>query len=323
MPRIQLLNGNRKRNFGLFTAILLLSSIFSVVISSSVLFALPGTPGPLQPNIFDEYFTYAAVTPFDTDNDDLNDAARVEYDVDTEGLSEEVKVIMNVYNSSAVIIKTYSETFRVVHEIEITPRYFEFYAQYTDNYNFSLELYDLTHDEKENNGLNEEALPSPVLLQVNTSEYQIFVDTYPLDEDNNGYYDDVIIKVTDSLNYTLEDVEIYVDGYFSGYTDANGLYNYYNLSRGIHEIDALYGGYHDNEEFRSEGIGINQPLYADADPYDQDADGYDDDVIIYSLGPNYVAVPGALVYIDWMLVGVTNRGGMFYGYDFEIGFHYV
>ncbi len=323
MQKYHITNRKRNRYFGLFTVMILLISIFAIVIPSTTLFAQPEGPKPFQPNIFDEYFTYATVIPFDTDNDDLNDAARVEYDVDTEGVSEEVQVIMHVYNSSAVIIKNYSETFRVVHEIEITTRYFEFYAQYTDNYNFSLELYDLTHDEKENNGLNEEALPSPVLLQVNISEYQIFVDTNPLDEDNNGYYDDVIIKVTDSLNYTLEGVEIYVDGYFSGYTDVNGLYYYYNLSRGIHEIDALYGGYHDNEEFRSEGIGINQPLYADADPYDQDADGYDDDVIIYSLGPNYVAVPGALVYIDWMLVGFTNLNGMFYGYDFEIGFHYV
>ncbi len=78
MHKKLLITRNRSKNLRLFVVIILISSIFTAVLPTATIFAQPPAPEPFQPDLFDEYFTYANVIVFDTDNDGLSDGVETD-----------------------------------------------------------------------------------------------------------------------------------------------------------------------------------------------------------------------------------------------------
>ena len=200
-------------------------------------------------------------------------------------------------------------------------QYFDYYAKYSDHYNFSLRLYDTTHNTKENYGNNYEI--SKIWLSPYKPGYDITVTAVAFDRDSDGFNDDVMVKVKDVYGFYVENAAVYIDGSLKGYTGENGTLSSANYPRGYHEVDVFYHRVHANTDFKSEGNGIPEPFLVDCDPMDFEGDGTKNDVRITVLRENAVPLRNAEVFIDNNLYGNTRADGTLYAGNFEEGFHYV
>lgn len=299
------------------------SLIIILLLLSMFVVTLPVTEVAAQPDGF-EYFVHSEtdLQRIDDDMDGYFDTARLYYDVDSTTVYAEIKVVCTVTDlNTSKLVKELSDTYIIFRNIDIKETFFEFKTSYTGVFNFSLTVYDVVHNHQE---YGSNVYPAGYIsLEINPYSYRLIADATSYDADGDGYNDDVKVKVTDTYNRTLSDVPIYIDGEFDGNTNQDGILFDFNHPRGIHEVDAFYSGLHANTDFKSEGTGEQVLAYVDADPLDEDFDGYFDDVVIKAYGYNYYPLPNADVYIDRMYYGTTNQQGIFYAYNFDIGFHNV
>ena len=299
------------------------SLIIILLMLSMFVVTLPVTEVAAQPDGF-EYFVHSEtdLQRIDDDMDGYFETARLYYDVDSTTVYAEIKVVCKVTDlNTSKLVKELSDTYTIFRNIDIKETFFDFKTSYTGVFNFSLTVYDVRHNHQEYG--NNVYPAGTISLEINPYRYQLIADATSYDADGDGYNDDVRVKVTDTYNRTLSDVPIYVNGEFEGNTNQDGIFLDFNLPRGIHEVDAFYGGLHANTDFKSEGTGEQVMAYADADPLDDDFDGYYDDVVIKAYAYNYYPLPNADVYIDWMYYGTTNQQGILYAYNFAVGFHNV
>ncbi|UCH89088.1 MAG: PKD domain-containing protein [Thermoplasmata archaeon] len=274
------------------------------------------------PDPFNEYFDSVEAVPLDSNGDGKNDSVRINYTVYTTGLTASVEVILDVFNSSGGLVASYSDTF-IIHRGNYIRYYrtFDYYAKYTDYFNFSMRLYDAKNNNKENGGLNRE-IPK-IWLSPYREAYEIYVKASLFDRDSDGFRDDVRITVTDLYNLRVPDVAVHIDGSLKGYTEANGTLASMDYSRGYHEVDVFYHKLHAITDFKSEGDGIPVALYVDCDPYDRNGTGEKNDVLIMVTREYALPVGGAQIYIDDDLIGTSRPDGSLRVYNFDEGFHYV
>ncbi len=299
------------------------SLIIILLLASLILVTIPVSNVVAQLDRAEYFVPVPYVQRIDDDMDGYFETARIHYDVDTYAPYAEIRVVCSVFdNDTEKLVKQMSDTYMIFRSVDFKDTYFDFRTSYTGKFNFSLAVYDEIHHKKEHGG-NDYPVDN-VSLEVNPYKYRIIADATALDADGDGYNDDVRIKVTDTLNYTISNASVYLDGEFEGKTDLSGMFLKFNLPRGIHEVDAFYRSLHANTDFKSEGTGQQlTTIYADADPFDEDFDGYIDDVVIRAYGYNYYPLPNTEVYIDWYYYGNTDQQGLLYAYDFENGFHNV
>jgi len=301
------------------------SLIIIMLLTSMLVVILPVSNVGAQPDGI-EYFVTSPppnIQRIDEDMDGYLETARIYYDVDSSVAYAEIKVICSVYDDgSSTLVKQISETYTIFGKQEIHDSYFDYRASFSGVYNFSLAVYDIQHgNTKENFGNNYDV--GNTTLEVNPYQYRIIAEATAYDADADGYNDDVRITALDTLNYTLGNAEVYIDGYYEGTTDRAGELLSFNHDRSIHEVDIFYRGLHGNTDFKSEGTGQQLKIYADADPYDEDQDGYIDDVIIRVYTFNFEPLPNVDVYIDYYYYGTTNQQGLLNAYNFEGDFHDV
>ncbi len=298
------------------------SLVIILLFFSMITLVLPSSNVAAQRDGFEYFVPVPYIQRIDDDMDGYFETARIHYDVDTNVAYAEIKVVCSVYDDETdQLVKEISETYTIFWRVEVTDTYIDYKTSYSGTFNFTLAVYDVIHNKKENGG-NDYPVENTT-LKVNPYGYRIVPDAIGYDADADGYNDDVKIIVRDSYNYTLQDVEIYIDGEYKGKTAQDGTFLKFNYPRGVHEVDAFYHGEHGNTDFKSEGTGQELSIYADADPFDDDGDGYIDDVLIRAYAYNFYPLPNAQVYIDYYYYGTTNQDGLLYAYNFERGFHYV
>lgn len=83
--------------------------------------------------------------------------------------------------------------------------------------------------------------------------YEIFVEAYTFDNDNDGRYDDAVIIVFNNENHMVECADVYIDSLFFGKTPDSGTLMVYNFAEGWHDVSVYYGSYHAVTTFHSEG----------------------------------------------------------------------
>jgi hypothetical protein len=222
-----------------------------------------------------EYFVHGEtnIQKIDGDMDGYFETARIYYDVDSTTAYAEIEVVCLVYDDvTDKLVKELSETYTIFRTVETKETYFDFRTAYTGIFNFTLEVYDVRYNHQEYGG-NDYPV-GYISLEISPNKYDLIPDATSYDADADGYNDDVRIIVKDTLNFTISNASVYIDGDFIGKTNASGTFLRFNIPRGIHEVDVFYHGLHGNTDFKSEGTGQQYKIYADADPFDEDQDGY-------------------------------------------------
>jgi hypothetical protein len=299
------------------------SLVIILLLTSILIVILPVSNVAAQPDGF-EYFVHSetSILRLDDDMDGYFETARIYYDVDSTTAYAEIKVICTVDDlNTSKTVKELSDTYTIFRNIDTENTYFDFKTSYSGAFNFTLTVYDVIHNHQEYGGNDYPA--GNTALEINPYRYRIIADATAYDADADGYSDDVRIEVTDTLNFTISNASVYIDGDYEGRTNQDGLLFDFNHGHGIHEVDVFYKGLHGNTDFKSEGPTQPYFIYSDADPLDDDRDGYFDDVVVKVYTLNYNPLPNADVFIDWEYYGVTNQQGELYAYDFEKGFHDV
>jgi|GEM_PF-2678405 len=230
--------------------------------------------------------------------------------------------------------------------------YYQFYYNNSGNFSGSYTAYAEFYSE----GLGE--IQNGIYLSISVSTF-----------DNDGVFNDAIFYVyyysTSSYNNShngsggrqsyppsqgngtlptdpVEGVEIYVDYYFVGLTDANGILIKNDFTAGWHLAEAYYlttnSGYncsnctsymYDSEWFyisaensASTNLGVSAYTFAN------DNDAIINDVIImasyYTTSANYSSPASLLeVFIEGIFVGYTNENGTWRGYNYPPGIYDV
>lgn len=158
-------------------------------------------------------------------------------------------------------------------------------------------------------------------------ENLIYVDVDPFDSDQDGYIDDVLIRAYTYNFYPLPNAQVYIDFYYYGNTDQNGLLYAYNFGLGFHPVRVTFRNLMAFSSFYAEAedpqhVDIyfswiyGQVVALDIDELANDLDIYMD-VDVYGGGTANVTV-NATVYYENRTVAAT--GSINYtttGYEIE------
>ncbi len=142
------------------------------------------------------------------------------------------------------------------------------------------------------------------------------------DYDGEGCINDVNVHVENSTGANVSGAYVYIDGFISGVTNADGNATAYNQSEGRHEVVAANETMLDEAFFISEGNATVQDyIKLLAYAINGDGDGNFDDLKVVALNSTNAPIVNAIVVVDRVYVGVTNATGVYIGHNFERGPH--
>ncbi|MEM2900802.1 MAG: hypothetical protein QXT63_08420, partial [Thermoplasmata archaeon] len=263
---------------------------------------------------YDETISQVDYVVWDYNDDGYNESIDFSLLLKSTGPSESVSLRVKLWNSTTLIKEDILYAEATLQGVSVA---WWFDASKTDYYTFNFTLYDESHSKEEDwyNLTN-------ILLET-PGDYYVSLEAVAFDDDGDHCNDDIRVHCEDPSGPVLN-ADVYIDGEFYGFTNANGNFEAYDFTEGYHTIDIFYGQFHNSTWVYTDEISSGGNMMSlTFETFDDDDDGYKDDVKITAYSDFNTVVIGAVVTIDGVNVGMTGLDGSITAYDFEIGWHYV